>query len=108
MEPFGEGNPDPAFVMRNLDVIEARTVGANGKHLKLVLRPADDPRRFLKAIAFGQGDGVTDVNPTGNGKSVPAVGSRLDALFSLSVNEWNGNRELEMKVTAFEQQTQSS
>ncbi|MBI2623912.1 single-stranded-DNA-specific exonuclease RecJ [Candidatus Parcubacteria bacterium] len=100
LEPFGEGNPEPKLVMRNLDVVEARAVGANGKHLKLTLRPDSDPRRFIKAIAFGQGNGST------SGQLAP--GDRVDACFAVSVNEWNGSRELEMKVTALAAPARSS
>ncbi len=127
MEPFGEGNPEPTFVMRNLDVIEARPVGANGKHLKMTLRPDGDPRRFIKAIAFGQGSsrsenrtasvraGETDAPMSQSDRGAPGLnlteaksrllaqpGDRVDVCFTSSVNEWNGSRELEMRVTAFE------
>lgn len=105
MEPFGEANPEPKLLMRGLEVIESRSVGDSARHLKLVLRPSDEPRRLLKAIAFGQGDGVTELSPTGNGRRMPGAGDRIQVLFRPSINEWNGNRELELKVEAYELET---
>ncbi|MBI4385268.1 single-stranded-DNA-specific exonuclease RecJ [Candidatus Parcubacteria bacterium] len=105
MEPFGEANPEPILLMRGLEVIESRSVGDAARHLKLVLRPSDEPRRLLKAIAFGQGDGVTELRPTGLGRRMPSAGDRIQVLFRPSVNEWNGNRELELKIEAYEPET---
>jgi len=36
--PFGQGNPTPLFLARAMHVVEARRVGAEGRHLSLTLR----------------------------------------------------------------------
>jgi len=83
-EPFGVGNPEPTFVTENLEVADARTVGNEGKHLRLVLRT---PNHFVyDAIGFGLG-----------GKNV-AVGDRLDAAYTLSEDTWRGDGRLELKI----------
>jgi single-stranded-DNA-specific exonuclease len=85
LAPFGFGNPKPKLVGRGLEVLECRLVGATGKHLKLKLKFGD---HRLPAIAFGK----AFLSPA----LVP--GKKLDAVFELAANEWNGNRELELKI----------
>lgn len=74
-EPTGEGNPRPVFLVRNLRVVEKRTVGSNAAHLKLTL--ASD-RRIWEAIAFRQGDRMADLPP------------RVDTVFHFERNEYMG------------------
>ena len=50
-EPCGYGNPAPVLASRHLRVNDWRTVGGEGKHLKLSLT---DGRFTQDAIAFGQ------------------------------------------------------
>lgn len=38
MEPFGEGNPEPLFKMENILIKDAKSFGANGKHLSFRVR----------------------------------------------------------------------
>ena len=49
LEPFGVGNPTPTFLTRNLQVAEARPVGAQGQHLRLKLK---EGRVVWDAMAF--------------------------------------------------------
>ncbi|MGN0855584.1 MAG: DHH family phosphoesterase [Kiritimatiellia bacterium] len=44
MEPFGEGNPEPVFVLRNVYLADVRPLGAEGRHLQISLRGRDLPR----------------------------------------------------------------
>lgn len=83
--PFGIGNPKPRFLGRNLAVENARIVGADGKHLKLVLIWQN---RRLEAIAFNQGFHLNNL---------PA-GRKLDIVFELDANEYNGRKDLQLKV----------
>ena len=48
-----------------------------------------------KTIAFGFGD--PNRHPM-NWKEVLKPGDKIDIAFSVDVNEWNGNRELELKI----------
>lgn len=52
LEPTGRGNPEPIFASYNLLVRQARTVGKDGAHLKLVLQAG---KVYYDAIAFRQG-----------------------------------------------------
>lgn len=76
LEPTGYGNPNAAFVARNVKVKSARTVGADGKHLKLSL---EDEKGFIHdAIGFRLGEWQKNMPP------------RVDILFTYEVNEYNG------------------
>ncbi len=84
LEPTGYGNPDPAFVTRNVRVKSFRTVGAEGKHLKLTL--ADETGTTHDAIGFRLGHWI---------KSMPA---RIDVLFTYEVNEFNGRTGYQLNL----------
>ncbi|MEK7606938.1 MAG: single-stranded-DNA-specific exonuclease RecJ [Patescibacteria group bacterium] len=86
MEPFGEGNSRPKFAARRLSVVAVDRVGNGGKHLRLTVAGATGGRR--KMIGFNFGDWARKIE----------LGERVDVAFELGVNEWNGNRELQMKI----------
>lgn len=76
LEPTGYGNREASFVARNVKVRGSRSVGAEGKHLKLTL---EDEKGFTHdAIGFRLGEWA---------KNMPA---RVDILFTYEVNEYNG------------------
>lgn len=86
-EPFGVDNAKPLFLCRNMTVTELQPVGKEGKHLRIVVNhTVPEPRKF---IAFG--GGLT------YGKQI-TVGDKVDAVFTVDRNEWNGTRELQLKV----------
>lgn len=76
LEPSGYGNRETAFVARNAKVRTSRTVGAEGKHLKLVLE--DEKGYSHDAIGFNLGEWQKAMPP------------RVDVLFTYEVNEYNG------------------
>ena len=82
-QPCGYGNPTPLFAARGLKVVNSRTVGAEANHLKLTL---GDGQRVMDAIAFRMGEQQA---------KMPA---RVDAAFHLEINEWNGEKRLQMNV----------
>lgn len=53
LEPFGEANPKPTFLLEGLDIVNRRLVGRNGDHLQLEVEQVGLRRR---AIAFRQAD----------------------------------------------------
>ncbi len=85
LQPFGYGNPTPCFVSRNLTVKQTRTVGQDGKHLRLTLHDGKQP---WNGIAFGQGKWAGQL----------AAGQPVDAVFNLEFNQWNGRRELQLNI----------
>ncbi len=85
MEPFGEANPAPVFLLRNVrNAGEPRIVGTN--HLKLWLQTG---RQRRSAIGFNKGHlmDVCDCN-----------GSSYDLLCQLSENTFRGETRLELTI----------
>ena len=85
MAPFGEGNPEPTFLSRDLEVAEVKVIGSDGTHLRLRLR---DGKVTWSAIAFGL---------NGNGNPAPELtpGQRLDVVYTFSQDRMaNGGLEL--------------
>ncbi len=94
--PFGIGNPQPTFISRKVEVVSFQQVGTEGKHLKLRLKrndPAVSQGRSLKenefeAIAFNHGDLAFKLTP----------GQKIDILYNIEEDSWNGNHKLQLKV----------
>jgi single-stranded-DNA-specific exonuclease len=86
-EPFGEGNEQPLFCAKKLIVEQVQTVGADGKHLKVQVSQAGSPN-IHKLIGFSFGDWCARL----------CAGEEIDIVFELGVNEWNGNREIQLKI----------
>lgn len=84
-EPTGLGNPTPTFTTNKVNIFEARTVGKEGKHLKLVL---EKNGKVINAIAFGFGDLITKATP----------GSQIDIAYVLEENVWNNEKTLQLRV----------
>ena len=84
LAPFGEGNPEPVFLSRGLQVADVRLVGSEGSHLRLKLLDPDGQgqRAVWPAIAFRRG-----------GDDV-AVGDRLDVVYSFGADNLVGGLEL--------------
>ena len=84
LKPFGYGNPAPLWVSRNVSKVQARRVGREGRHLKLVFR--DRKRRIWNAIAFRQGERAEDLSPL------------VDVAYVLERNVWKGRVSLQLNV----------
>ena len=83
LRPFGEGNPEPLFVSRDVQVRDYRPVGNGGAHLKLFL---SDGQEVWDGIAFRQGDWA---------EHLP---DRVDIAFYLQINEWRGEQRLQLNI----------
>ncbi|MFH1175620.1 MAG: DHHA1 domain-containing protein, partial [bacterium] len=88
MAPFGEGNRQPLFILKKVFVKEARVVGNGSKHLKLTLRLdcKNGKISYIDGIGFGLGN--LEIKP----------GDKIDAVFYLEENIWNGNKTLQLKL----------
>ena len=83
LEPTGFGNPQALFVTKNLRVARSRTVGKDASHLKLTVT---DGKIFIDAIAFRFGQLAAQMQ------------DRIDLLYSFEMNEFNGQRSLQLRV----------
>lgn len=89
LAPFGQNNAQPKFVSYNLRVDEIVNLGLDGQHIKIKLSDAD--KTFAKgvwAICFG---GTAEY-------SFVSVGDIVDAVYYIDINEFNGRREVQLKL----------
>ncbi len=95
--PFGQANEEPMYAAYRLTVMGVEPVGQDGKHLRLMVKHNSHVVR--KTIAFGFGD--AERHPA-NWKVNLKPGDIINIAFTVGVNEWNGNRELQLVVEDIE------
>lgn len=86
LAPFGRGNPLPTFVSRRVAALDCRTMGSAGEHLRLKLRQDGS---LWDGVGFGLG------------ASVRSLGSPLDIVYTLEVDEWRGEKRLRLNLLDF-------
>lgn len=79
LEPFGQGNPEPQFLVPAVSLGMARTVGGDGRHLQ-------GRAGRCKLIGFGLGPLIAHAR------------SPLDLVCRLGVDAWNGREEPQLQV----------
>lgn len=94
LEPYGIGNPEPVFASR-VRVEAVRTVGQDGKHLKLSVSPLKKNDSFKEsffksfdAIAFGRGEKAAKIK----------VGDEIEVAYTLALDTYNGGSRLQLKI----------
>ncbi len=87
LEPYGHSNPEPLLLTRDLEVLECRGVGQEGRHLKLFVRAAG---RTVDCIGFGMGAELSWIKS----------GTRLDLCYTPEINDYQGNRSLQLRLEA--------
>jgi single-stranded-DNA-specific exonuclease len=87
LEPHGNGNPEPVFLLDGIDVVgEPRVLGEDSSHLAFHVRDRGAVRR---AIAFGKGE----LYPR-----IARPGARVSLLLEPQVSSWQGRCDIELKV----------
>ncbi|MCK5212263.1 hypothetical protein KAJ89_06180, partial [Candidatus Parcubacteria bacterium] len=84
--PFGQNNNRPSFVSEKVKIMDIMHMGLEGQHLKL--RVKDDKSRVLTALGFGQTEKWAHLT----------VGDVVNIVYHLEFNEFNGKRELQLKI----------
>lgn len=84
LKPFGEANPAPLFVYKNIKVDGVRLL-SNDRHLKLSLK---DGNNLYDAIAFNMGDKKYSIK----------IGDRIDVLHFLEINDFNNTQKIQLNV----------
>ncbi|MEL0146634.1 MAG: DHHA1 domain-containing protein, partial [Schleiferiaceae bacterium] len=88
MEPHGEANQAPRFLIQNLvDAGGSKAVGADESHLRVVLQHPGSAST-MTGIAFGQGNWAGHLE----------AGGAVDIIASLEINEFRGQRNLQLMV----------
>lgn len=85
LEPFGNGNAVPVFHIPHATVVERRTMGGEGQHLKL--RLWDGNGRTLSVVGFGLAD-----------KVLADRGDVIAVWVELIENEWRGTKSIEGRL----------
>lgn len=88
-QPFGPENMSPVFVSRNVfDTGTGRMVGSSGEHLRLDLCQESSGSIIFPAIAFSQADHFDYIKG----------GNPFDICYSVEMNEFKGNRNLQLNI----------
>ena len=84
LQPFGDANPMPLYVYRNLKVDSIRTLSEE-RHIKLTVK---DGNNIFDAIGFGLGKRAEEIN----------LGDKIDILMNLDVNYYNGTSKVQLMI----------
>jgi len=84
LEPFGNGNPEPILLSKDLTVQDIRFMGADGQHVKITLSDGSNAVQF---ISFNAPD-----------KFRVELGDKVNATYSVTLNEWRGVKSVEGRL----------
>jgi len=85
LEPFGNANPEPQFLVRGA-MVSSLSPCRDPKHVKGFFRLGDSSP--IETVAWNMGDRFASVSP----------GDHLDLIVNLQVNEWNGRRTAQWRI----------
>ena len=85
LAPFGMDNKKPVFHLTDFIVKQARTMGQQGKHLKLKIAQGE---AVFDLVAFNRGSQLQEFQQAQN----------LELAVTLSVNRWNGQTALQLML----------
>lgn len=80
LEPFGQSNREPAFLLSSQHIADPKSVGADGTHLQLRVGKT-------RAIGFG----LAELLPS-------LAGSPVDLACSISINAWKGREDMQLII----------
>jgi single-stranded-DNA-specific exonuclease len=83
LSPFGEDNPPPTFLSRQVEVVECRNFGNQGNWLRLKLK---------------QGPATWQAVDFKSQRKHEEIPSRIDVVYNLEKRAWNGEEVLNLKL----------
>ncbi|KPK19836.1 MAG: single-stranded-DNA-specific exonuclease RecJ [Dehalococcoidia bacterium SG8_51_3] len=86
LAPFGRGNPVPTYLSRRVEVMDCRTMGNGGEHLRFRLTQGGTK---WDGVAFRLGNYLADVAPA------------LDIVYNLEIDRWRGKETLRLNIMDF-------
>jgi len=81
-EPYGQGNPTPKFISKNVELLQADTMGKEGEHLR---------------FSFAQ-EGIVMAGVQFKTREVYEAGSIVDVVYTVNENHFRGNVSLQLMV----------
>lgn len=85
LKPYGIGNPSPLFISKDVKVINIRSVGSDGKHLKFSI---EDDECIIECIGFNLGYKEQHINE----------GDIVDIIFIPDVNIYMNEKKLQLNI----------
>ena len=82
LEPFGEGNKNPLFVIKNAKITSIRAL-SEGKHLKVAVNVDG---KNIDVIGFKMGELVDEL----------LIGDKIDIAGTIDINYFNGVRSIQV------------
>ena len=87
LEPYGPGNEEPIFRLKNISIANVTRMGAERNHLRLDLR--DRHGKILKCLAFFAPEKWLNLDPAFD---------RIEPLVKFTENDFNGVKSLEARL----------
>ena len=84
LEPFGEGNKTPVFLIKNAKIVSIRAL-SEGKHLKMAL---NIDGKYIDVIGFQMGELVDTF----------LIGDKVDVAGTIDINEFNGMESIQITL----------
>lgn len=84
LEPYGQSNFPPVFKSSEVEIIDSKTVGSDGKHIKLKLKQKNNT---FDAIWFNAKKEIISSCPV-----------KADIAFTVEENVWNGKSMLQLNI----------
>ena len=91
LEPFGKGNEEPTFEIENVRVVSRQEMGEQKQHLKLILTDGEYEIKMLKFNAPKE--------------FFAEIGEEVDVIFSIGLNEWQGQKNVEGQILHLERKS---
>ena len=81
-EPYGQGNPTPKFISKNIEILQSDTMGKEGEHLR---------------FSFAQ-EGIVMAGVQFKTREVYEVGTKVDVAYTVNENHFRGRITLQLMV----------
>ena len=83
--PIGMGNPGPIFETDGVEIVEARVVGSDKRHMKFTFK---EGKNYVEAIGFGLGYLNNSLHP----------GDLVNIVYNIEENVWYGVKSVQIKL----------
>ena len=90
--PFGMGNKKPKYLAEDVEVHSLKSIGSKGNHLKMQVK--HNSSKIHNMIGWN----LCSDNGDKNWCKLLTKGDKINTIFEIGVNEWRGNRNLQMTI----------
>ena len=106
LAPFGTGNTKPLFALQNVPLLKAAYIGKEGQYLRLAV--GTENGNSMTAMMFRSGPEFEEAVNTKYGADAWSkvcagqdAGVKMDIIYEPSINEFRGNRSIQIMVENF-------